>query len=76
VVTTMSGPLSVAVEYQKCTAAGQCLLAAPNVFDQSADNGTIVLLDPNPPESERPRVLDAIARCPASVISLADQSSP
>ena len=66
-----TSPLNVAIEYQKCTAAGQCLLAAPNVFDQSDENGTIVLLDPNPPESERPRVLDAINRCPASVISLA-----
>ena len=72
VVSAGSGPLNVVVEYQKCTAAGQCLLAAPNVFDQSDENGTIVLLDPTPPESERPRVLDAINRCPASVISLAD----
>lgn len=66
-----NGPLSVAVDHQKCTAAGQCLLAAPNVFDQSDENGTIVLLDPNPPASERANVLDAINRCPAGVISLA-----
>ena len=70
-MSAATGPLNVVVAYQKCTAAGQCLLAAPNVFDQSDENGTIVLLDPNPPESERARVLDAINRCPASVISLA-----
>ena len=67
-------PLHVVVDDHKCTAAGQCLLAAPNVFDQSEANGTIVLLDPTPPESERQNVLDAIRRCPASVISLAEET--
>ncbi len=66
-------PFHVLVDYSKCTAAGQCLLAAPNVFDQSTENGTIVLLDEAPPESEYPRVLDAVNRCPASVISLANE---
>jgi ferredoxin len=72
-VSAESLPLRVIVDDHKCTAAGQCLLAAPNVFDQSDRNGTVVLLDETPPESERSHVLDAIQRCPASVIRLADQ---
>jgi ferredoxin len=35
--------------------------------------GQVVLLDPHPAESERPAVLNAIARCPADVIALADE---
>jgi ferredoxin len=72
VVSDVNGKLNVVVAHHKCTSAGQCLLSAPNVFDQSEENGTIVLLDAHPPESERGRVLDAIHRCPASVISLAE----
>jgi ferredoxin len=68
-------PLRVIVDDHKCTAAGQCLLAAPNVFDQSDRNGTVVLLDPTPPESERAAVNDAIHRCPAGVIRLAEAES-
>ena len=71
-VSDVTPPLQVVVASHKCTAAGQCLLAAPNVFDQSDENGTIVVLDDSPPESERASVLDAIQRCPASVISLAE----
>jgi ferredoxin len=62
----------VVIDPDKCIAVGQCLLAAPNVFDLD-DAGLVVLLDTNPPESERPAVLNAIARCPADVIALADE---
>jgi len=59
----------IAIDVDKCIAVGQCVLAAPNVFDVD-DGGIVILLDPCPPESERPAVLNAITRCPADVISL------
>jgi ferredoxin len=67
------GPIMLDVE--KCIAVGQCLLAAPNVFDLD-DAGIVVLLESFPPESERPAVLNAITRCPADVIYLADDGQP
>jgi ferredoxin len=63
-------PMRVVIDESKCIAAGQCVLAAPNVFDQRDSDGIVVLLDPEPPESERAAVEDAIIRCPTGVISL------
>jgi ferredoxin len=64
-------PMRIVMDVDKCIAVGQCLLAAPNVFDLD-DAGIVVLLDETPPESERANVLNAITRCPADVIGLAE----
>ena len=69
----LMGPIVLDVD--KCIAVGQCILAAPNVFDLD-DAGIVVLLESFPPESERPAVLNAITRCPADVIYLADDGQP
>lgn len=53
-----------------CVGAGQCVLAAPAVFDQSDEDGlSYVLLDPVPPEHAS-AVRDAVYRCPARALSL------
>jgi ferredoxin len=63
--------MRIEIDEDKCTAAGQCVLAAPNVFDQRDADGVVVVLDWEPPESERAAVEDAIVRCPAAAIWLA-----
>jgi ferredoxin len=62
--------MRIEIDEDKCTMAGQCVLAAPNVFDQR-DDGVVLVLDAEPPESERAAVEDAIIRCPAVAIWLA-----
>lgn len=62
--------LKVEANHEVCAAAGQCLLAAPNVFDQSDTDGTVVVLDLTPPDSERAAVLDAVHKCPTGAIKL------
>jgi ferredoxin len=46
------------------------VLAAPDVFDQSDDDGLGIVLIPEPPAELLPRVRDAVDRCPAQVVSL------
>lgn len=53
----------------KCIGAGQCVLAAPDVFDQD-DEGTVALLVPNPSASQEGSVREAANVCPAQVITL------
>jgi ferredoxin len=65
--------MKIDIDDDKCTAAGQCVLAAPNVFDQRDADGVVIVLDATPPESERVAVEDAIIRCPAAAIWLADE---
>jgi len=62
--------VKVTADQTVCAAAGQCLLAAPDVFDQSDDNGVVVVLDSEPPESQRGAVSEAVDRCPTSAIRI------
>jgi ferredoxin len=64
--------LKVEANGEVCAAAGQCLLAAPNVFDQSDKDGTVVVISTDPPESERSAVLEAVNRCPTSAIRIVE----
>jgi ferredoxin len=64
--------MHVRVDQTKCVASGNCVLAAPEVFDQRVEDGIVVLLDPSPPAELAERVRRAEALCPAAVISVDD----
>ncbi|MFC4949349.1 ferredoxin [Pseudonocardia sp. GCM10023141] len=53
----------------RCIGAGQCVLAAPEVFDQD-DEGTVDLLVPDPSAAQEAAVREAVHVCPAQVITL------
>lgn len=57
----------VRVIERKCIGAGQCVLAAPAVFDQDED-GIVVLLDATPPADQHEAVRKAARLCPAVAI--------
>jgi len=59
--------LRVIVDREKCCGAGQCVMLAPDVFDQE-DEGTVVLLEPTPPEPLHAACREAAAMCPGSAI--------
>ncbi|WP_055481017.1 (4Fe-4S)-binding protein [Sphaerimonospora mesophila] len=54
----------------RCVGAGMCALTVPGVFDQSDDDGTVVLLDPEPAESLREAVEQAVRLCPSGALSI------
>jgi ferredoxin len=60
----------VTIDEDKCCAAGQCVLAAPEVFDQREDDGIVVLLETDPPQEQYAAVRDAAAVCPANAIAV------
>ncbi|WP_336053478.1 ferredoxin [Streptomyces sp. CA2R101] len=62
--------MKVIIDEDKCVGAGQCVLAADQVFDQREDDGVVVLLDARPPEEQHSSVEDAAARCPALAIEV------
>jgi len=63
--------VNIAIDEDRCIGAGQCVLAAPEVFDQRDDDGIAVLLDASPSENQRPQVEQAISVCPALAIKAA-----
>lgn len=62
--------MHVHVDYALCEGHGQCLLAAPDVFDLPDDSDTVVVLSADPPERDRPAVVRAAAMCPAQALSV------
>lgn len=62
--------MKIVIDDEKCVAAGQCCLAAPQVFDQRDEDGIAFLLDNDPPDDSRADVEDAIELCPARAISM------
>ncbi|MFI1760684.1 ferredoxin [Streptomyces sp. NPDC020800] len=60
--------MKVIVDQNKCVASGQCVLTAPEVFDQREEDGIVVLLAENPPERLADDVRQAAALCPAQAI--------
>jgi ferredoxin len=63
-----STTLEIAVEEDRCVAAGHCVVAAPDIFDQREEDGVVVLLDPRPPATALETVREAALLCPAAVI--------
>ncbi|MFG3440509.1 ferredoxin [Nonomuraea sp. NPDC047897] len=53
-----------------CIGAGMCALTVPKVFDQSEEDGTVVLLDPSPPEELADAVRRAVTLCPSGALSV------
>ncbi len=62
--------MHITVDYNLCEGHGQCILAAPDVFDLPDDVEQVVLLDPNPAEELRDAVVRAAAMCPAQAIQI------
>lgn len=59
----------VHVDADKCVGAGQCVLAAPDVFDQD-DDGIVVLLDASPGPHLHAAARKAAKLCPALAIRI------
>jgi ferredoxin len=55
-----------------CVGAGMCALTMPEVFDQSEEDGTVVVLDPDPPASREAAVRRAVQLCPSGALSIAE----
>ena len=63
--------MRVVVDYNLCESNAICMGVAPEVFEVRDDDNLYVLME-QPPESMRPKLEEAVARCPKQAISLAD----
>ncbi|MFI0191352.1 ferredoxin [Streptomyces sp. NPDC017082] len=60
--------MKVVADYDKCCAAGQCAVLAPDVFDQDEDDGVVVILDEEPAAVLHDAVLRAVTACPGAAL--------
>lgn len=56
-----------------CVSSGQCVMTAPDVFDQDEDEGVVVLKTGSPSPELAPDIRRAAAMCPAMAISITDK---
>ncbi|MGW5861139.1 ferredoxin [Streptomyces sp. NPDC055239] len=64
--------MKLTIDEDKCCGAGQCVLIAPEVFDQRDEDGIVILLDPTPPQEQHTTAREAAAVCPAAAIDIID----
>ncbi|MEK8172341.1 ferredoxin [Streptomyces sp. M19] len=64
--------MRVHVDREKCCASGQCVVSAPDVFDQSPDDGRVLLVLAAPPAGLDGPVREAADCCPAGAITVAE----
>ncbi|MEU3252597.1 ferredoxin [Streptomyces sp. NPDC006997] len=64
--------MRIEADPEVCVSSGMCALAAPDLFDQSDDDGTVVVLRSDPPPERFPAVRGVVGRCPSRALKLVD----
>ena len=65
--------MKITVDEAKCCGAGQCVLIAPEVFDQRDEDGIVILLAAEPAAEQHAAVREAASVCPAAAIVLGEE---
>jgi ferredoxin len=63
--------MRVVVDFDLCESNALCMAAAPEVFEVR-DDDFLYVLDENPPEELRDKVIAAMRSCPKNAISIED----
>ncbi len=62
--------MKIIADTGKCVGAGQCVLTEPALFDQSEDDGTIIVLNGTPEGELVEKAREAAHLCPGQALSL------
>ncbi|RDI43664.1 ferredoxin [Nocardia mexicana] len=62
--------MEIRVDRERCIGAGMCVMTAPAVFDQSDEDGRVLLLNSTPAHDLEPAVGEAVQVCPSGAITL------
>ena len=62
--------MRIEINRSKCIAAGQCVLKAPQVFDQDEQDGIVILRTENPAPELKDSARLAARVCPSEAITI------
>lgn len=68
-MSASAGTGPVAIDRERCLGSGQCLVMAPDVFDQD-EEGLVTFREGVPPAELTPDIEDAVDNCPAVALAL------
>ena len=60
--------MEIKADVDRCISGGQCVVSAPDLFDQDDDGIVVLLGQPGPQQQEDAR--EAARMCPASAIEI------
>jgi ferredoxin len=65
--------MKIIADTSVCVGAGQCVLTDSTLFDQSEDDGTVIVVNPTPETDElRAAAREAVHICPSQALSLVE----
>ena len=64
--------MRVEADLDLCQGHGMCALEAPDVFALGKGDDQVRILEPEPDDSRREAVLNAVRYCPATALSVRD----
>ena len=62
--------MKVTVDQNNCASSGNCVMNAPELFDQRDEDGVVVLLNEHPSAEQAEGARRAAAACPALAIHI------
>ena len=62
--------MKVHADREVCVGSGLCVLRLPEVFDQSEDDGTVVILRAEPAPDQEAEATNAVHACPSGALRL------
>jgi ferredoxin len=62
--------MKVIVDFDACAAHGDCVVAAPEIFDLGDDDEGVTLLEAEPADNLRAKVQAAADACPMAAIRI------
>ncbi|MEU8916447.1 MULTISPECIES: ferredoxin [Streptomyces] len=65
--------MQLSIDRDRCIGAGMCALTAPEVFDQDAEDGLVLLRTAVPPPGLRATARLAAGLCPAAALTVIEQ---
>ncbi|ANW21638.1 ferredoxin [Streptomyces clavuligerus] len=61
--------MEIRIDRERCLGAGMCALTAPGLFDQDAEDGRVLLLNPRPDPEQHAAAQESAWLCPAGAIT-------
>ncbi|MGJ7906441.1 ferredoxin [Actinopolyspora sp. H202] len=67
--------MRIEIDEEKCIGAGQCVMSAPETFDQRDEDGVAFLIEDSPTPDRQAQVREAVTLCPAAAITVVEDQS-
>jgi ferredoxin len=64
--------MRIVADQSRCAGAGQCVLTDAALFDQSQEDGTVIVVTPDPPAAQHEHARQAVRLGPSGALSIED----